>query len=106
MKRSSALQELTDAQLNCHMYRHRFNEPDIFRVNYGSMSRDYIWEMIHECTSCNVKRTDTVEPETFELYQRDYDYRNASGYLLSFAATMQDFRQELIRRRTRVKEKA
>lgn len=101
VKRSDSVRDLTDLQLKCHLYRHNFAEPDIYLEHY---SRDHPtgnrdgWVMVHVC-DCGVQRFDYVEPETYELWDRKYWYTKADGYLVSFPATTQDYRAEVIRRR-------
>lgn len=96
MKRASSLEELSIQQINCHLYRHTFIDPDVFLIGMGDGSPS--WVMIHNCSSCNAKREDYCEPETFVLWYRTYDYSNAGGYLLTFRPSVEDLRKELVRR--------
>lgn len=98
-RKSFSLEELSDGQLRCHLHnRHMFNDdPDIYlrKLSKGQQG----WQIVFECKSCGVIRIDTCEPETFELWSREYQYHDAQGYKLLFAATVQDFRAETVRRK-------
>lgn len=97
-RRSDSVEELSDGQLRCHLHnRHAFvDDPDIFLRTIAPNAQ--IWELIYDCNLCAVRRIDSCEPETYILLSREYDYSNANSYRISFPATKEDFRGEVIRR--------
>jgi hypothetical protein len=101
IKRANSIEEMTNTQLYCHMYRHTFDEPEVYlERHYPKFSKKApdSWVMVHRC-DCGTVRRDYVEPETYILWDRKYEYTNTDGYLVSFVATVEDFRKEVIHRR-------
>lgn len=99
MSRRSYVQRLSDLSgqvLACHAYGHAW---ELQRVSRQSPVGLEVWEVLLRCYRCTTQRLDQVEPGTYDLYRRQYNYPD--GYRLVEPATTGDKREEVIRRAQR-----
>lgn len=92
--RTTTVMELKDKHLRCLMLGHAWEDAPIFETTLENGLR--AWKQDLTCGSCGTKRFDVLEPKTFDVWRRHYEW--TPGYGCEEPYVRADLRAERARR--------